>query len=423
MDKTANIKETEIITENSETPVVKENTEVDNNASAIPEKKKKRRRKKLHEITAENDIKYRGPFSYRHLRIFAWVFLAIAQIATLLTVAGKVDKNWWQEISGFVSVLSFAGNLTLPLFLIAAFALILNAKDGYKKILRLYSVCSLAFILGFYFVFFHYVVGFCRTTTTDWISAYETAKNLFYIIANDGFLAFNIFIDLLLCTLFTFFINYHPVKRFQGKKIIIFRLLALIPVMYEIASIVIKILASTHKLVVPIYVYPFLTTKPPVMFLMFLALALFIKIREHKYRKYGKTLKEYRAFLKTNANSLHFSVYTSIIIVISVIIDILLLVLVTAIMYVSNGSGGDEAVEAVEILAAFSTAYKMGFGGSVVLLFAIPFVMLFSYTKTYKNDIVDKIIPLAGVGLIVVVYVEGIFRIICLLPQLLQSLA
>lgn len=46
------------------------------------------------------------------------------------------------------------------------------------------------------------------------------AESIKEIIAKSstGFISFNIFIDLTLCTLVMFFINYNPKKYFQGKK-------------------------------------------------------------------------------------------------------------------------------------------------------------------------------------------------------------
>ncbi len=434
MDKTENIKETELIDETSEQTAVSESetpeavaettaAEVgaDNSVEAVADvdapKGKKKRRIKLHEITAENDIKYRGPLSYRHLRIFAWVFLALAQIGYFLSVASRVDPSWGAGNQWLIDALGFLGSLTLPLFLLAAFATILNAKDGYKKMIMSYCICFFGIILAFIFIYNHYAVGLASTLSNDTAEAKDVINTLLFYLSGNGFLAINIFVDLLLCTLFTFFINYHPVKYFQGKKIIIFRLFALLPIIYEVVSITLKILSTLGQITLSVYIFPFLTTKPPAMFLMFLALAFFIKIREHKYRKHGKTLKEYKAFLKTNANSLHFSVYTCIIIVITVIIDLIAMIFVTAIIYTSTvGAEVAESGEAIsEILNALVAATKLGFGESAALIFVIPFVLLFSYTKTYKDSLVDKLVPVGGIGLVGVVFIEGIFQILCVL--------
>ena len=49
--------------------------------------------KRMDEVTIENDIRYRGPLSYRHLRILAWVLLVVSQAYTSYiqerTFAGK----------------------------------------------------------------------------------------------------------------------------------------------------------------------------------------------------------------------------------------------------------------------------------------------------------------------------------------------
>ena len=56
-----------------------------------PKKKKAiRGRKHIHEITAENDIRFRAPLSYRHLRMIGWLFLAISQISIIIVFPSAV---------------------------------------------------------------------------------------------------------------------------------------------------------------------------------------------------------------------------------------------------------------------------------------------------------------------------------------------
>ena len=54
---------------------------------------KRKKRLKFYQITPENDIKYRGPLSYRALRIAGWVCLAIAQVATIWSMVGKINPQ------------------------------------------------------------------------------------------------------------------------------------------------------------------------------------------------------------------------------------------------------------------------------------------------------------------------------------------
>jgi uncharacterized membrane protein len=46
------------------------------------------------------------------------------------------------------------------------------------------------------------------------------------------------------------------------------------------------------------------------------------------------------------------------------------------------------------------------------LLLIIPLVLLFDYKKTYKNSMIDIVIPVAGVAMVVLVYLEGGFQIV-----------
>ena len=44
---------------------------------------KSSRRKEIYEYTLKNDIKYRGPLSYRMLKIVGWIALAFSQYLLL----------------------------------------------------------------------------------------------------------------------------------------------------------------------------------------------------------------------------------------------------------------------------------------------------------------------------------------------------
>lgn len=48
---------------------------------------------KPHEIDASNDIKYRGPLNCQHLRIIAWVLLALALITSVIVNFYTEVKN------------------------------------------------------------------------------------------------------------------------------------------------------------------------------------------------------------------------------------------------------------------------------------------------------------------------------------------
>ena len=131
--------------------------------------------------------------------------------------------------------------------------------------------------------------------------------------------------------------------------------------------------------------------------------SLGIKYRERIFIKLGATKEEYQAYLKTNRNSLAFSVQLSLIFLSSLVLEVTLLIILV-IIYV--GFKGYD----VETFLVAVNAYQSG--QSIYLLLAIPFILLYSYTKGHKNKLIDLFIPIIGIGLIVIVYLEGIYQLI-----------
>ena len=372
-------------------------------AELAKEKKKKLWRSKyIHEVNSENDIKFHGPLSYRHLRIIGWFFLALSQVGVLLSFGETIYQNpgmygMWPNI------LSFLSSLMGPLFLIAAFAVVIRAKDGYKRLIFLYAGLSILFFLVFLLVYEYFLVG--TLSIIDPTGAQETVARLFEAIASKGFLSFNIFIDLLLCTLLTFFINYHPTKFFQGKKIYIFRLFALLPILYEIGSLALKILSSLDVMTLHPLFFPLLTTKSPLAFVIFIVMALFIKKRERYYIKKGKTHEDYKEFIKTNVNSLHFSITLSVTVLCVAILDAIAFVLISLLIAIGKLSPDmTEEMKYAVIYTSFNTVHNWGFFNCVSMILIIPLLLLFDYKKTYKDNKIDTFIPVAGIGLVVLVY-------------------
>jgi hypothetical protein len=61
-------------------------------------------------------------------------------------------------------------------------------------------------------------------------------------------------------------------------------------------------------------------------------------------------------------------------------------------------------------------ALAVGFGGSISLIFLAPLVLLFSYTRRPKYPMLDLLIPVAGIALILLVYLEGTHQLLSALP-------
>ena len=305
---------------------------------------------------------------------------------------------------------TFAG-FAVPLLLISCLAVIMNGQDNYKRMILKNAGLSVLLFLLTLFVYERY---FMRIATAMMGGDKDGGAMLLQKFVSQktehGFLAFNIFIDLLLCTLTMFFINYTPQKVFTGRKIIIFRSFIIFPIAYEVGSIILKILTTEDEIRLPIYLFPLLTTKPPVCFLMFISIACFFKRREKKFLKNGKTKDEYQEYLKTNYNAMQVSKVFIKRIIVFAVLDLSLLAVIAAFEMVMNNVNTEN--EAATYLS-LDRAWSWGFGNTAELVMIIPLLLLFSYTKKHKSIIVDIIIPISGIVLIVLIYFDGAFQAAC----------
>ena len=370
--------------------------------------------KKQRKYDTENDIRYRGPLSYRSFKILGWICIALSQVAMLLTLEARLDPSMADALRTPTMVLKLLSNLALPFLLIANFSLILNAGEGYGKQLARFGGIALAVVAGSVALFQRYIVGSVAVFMESRQEAVAFLSDMFHMPSGAGYLSYNLFIDLFLCTLLMFFLNYRPKRLFTGKLLGVFRAFAVLPIAYEIASILLKILAVEGKVALPLIVFPFLTVKPPMTFLVFVFMAIHIKTRELRYCRHGKTHDDYKEFLKTNRNAWHFSVYAAIVLFIAGVID-----LIIAILLLAGQAGSAEALDAImasEKAFKNTIAISIGFGKSTCLIFFAPIVLLFNYTKIPKNKTVGMLIPVIGIVLIALIGVQGIYQLVKIAP-------
>ena len=198
-----------------------------------------------------------------------------------------------------------------------------------------------------------------------------------------------------------FFLNYKPKKVFTGKWRYVFRAFALLPIAYEVGCIVLKVLASRNQITVSPYLYPLFTVKPTMTFMLFIALAFYIKTREWRFRRHGRTHEEYSAFLRTRKNSWDFSLFLAIALLVASQLD---LVLFTRISKLELAYLDAETAAAGNYTPV---AMVMGFGYSAMLWILAPLVLLFSYTRKPRNPAMGMIIPVAAIGIIILLYLEA----------------
>ena len=372
------------------------------------------KRRKLHEVSISEDIGYRGPLSYLHFQMFGWLCIVLTAVSVMMALGAKLDENLAKETAGLSGILAYVTDLSLPFLLIANFSKILNNSEGYKKQLIKNGAAALAIFAVSTGVFFRYVVGTTGKLVTDPEDVLPFMTQLFRTASPGGFVAFNLFIDLFLCTLFMFFLNARPKRVLTGKKVLILRVLVLLPLAWEAASWILKWKSAQGSITLPFWSFPLLTVKPPVTFVVFMLLALHMKTRELRFCRHGRSHEEYLAFLKTNRNSFHFSVFLAVILVLAALADFIIL------MVLMGYQAGSLETLANEVEARFMefsrAAVAVGFGGAVSLLFVAPLVLLYSYTKEPRNKIISMLIPAVGFVLILLVILEGIHQGVGYLP-------
>lgn len=363
-----------------------------------PVQGKKRGRIRLHEASALNDITYRGPLNCRFFQILGWFCIVVSQVVVMASAGSRFSppEDW---VAGAEPFLSRVADLALPFLLIANFSLIMNGQKNFRTLLLKNLSAAAGLFAAFTLILGHFITETLMLISQDPTQVPAVIQSVFSRSAENGFLCFNIFVDLFLCTLIMYFLNARPARFFTGRRIVLFRLLVLLPAAYELLCVIVKIRTVRHEIVLSPYLYPLLTVKPPAIFLLFVLLAAFIKTREIRFRRRGRTRGEYLEFLKTNRNSLNFSVFLAVMLVFLSLADFLAVSLLSG----RNGAG---AVQMDPVLRA------LGFGESQHLVLIVLPVLLFSYTRRPEKTGAGVAIPLAGFVLILLVYLQGILQIL-----------
>ena len=421
--------ETKTMTEDvSETASVEEKVEEIasvEDKDTVKEEKKKSKRISMYDVTPENDTtKFKGIFSYRHFRIAGWVCMAMALANIMIGLGMKLSSRVAEKYSGVHDVLSFFAELGVFLFLFANFAVIIDKKSSYKKLFIMYGALSAGFVLLFADVYYRFLGGIVGSINDEMGTTIDTSD-----LMSGGFQAFNIFLDMLLCTAVVFFIDYKPTKFFVGKKLYIFRAFAALPILYELACILLKYFATVDGLKLHPMVSPFLTTKPVLCFLLFVRMAFYVKGRETKFLNHGKTLEDYDTFMRTNRNSLQFARKFALMTLLYGFID-LVVVLILVILRLANAGllqafldAGADNQETTQLLdSVLGEARAIGFGGAVSMIFIVPFIFFFSYSKRYKKSKVDTLIPVGAVAVIGLVVIEAGRKLLMLMPEKIAKL-
>lgn len=373
----------------------------------VPEPKKSFRERKaerryqkklLTNYNLKNDIRYRGPFGVLSIRIMAWVCLIFTQLVIVLDLAQMAMPN--DAFPVLSEVLSILSDLSLPCFLLGSFTYIIQRKGASKDLIVTYALLMIGVVALFYTFSLHYgsnlvlkFMGMDFGTSTEMFSSFMVG-----VFGYD--LKFNIFVDLFLCSLLVYFVLGTPKKVFTGKKIVWFRLMALIPILWEITAIILKILALNGKVELSIFMFPWLPTKYPMIFLAFISIVLFEKKRKMKYFKQGGTDESYEEYFMTRKNSLLFAKTAAKCFFFAGMTDLILAVALSIANTLSPNP----------MIVAFLEGLDIG--QSVPLMLLAPFILLFSYNRIHKPSKLDIIIPIVAIILMGLVWVEAGYQFI-----------
>ena len=356
--------------------------------------------KKLHEHGCNDDIRYRGPLSYQDFQIFGWLCIAAAVAALMISLGMKASPDMEKRLSRAGAFMDDISYLSVPLMLIANFARILNNSEGYGPQLLRNGMALLGVFVVFNVGFNHFIAGSLRMVSAEPDQVMPLLKQIFQKLQKYDYAAFNVFVDLFLCTLFMFFLNYRPKRIFVGKRLILFRLFAILPVAYETASMLLRIACTTDKVELPVWSFALLSVKPPISFIVFLLMVVFMKIREWRYSRNGNTYEDYEAFLRTNRNSWHFSLSMAVFMLAAGFVDYFLL---------------EYIMDTVEAASRMPVGIAIGIGDSYYLVFIAPFMLLLSYTRPPRIGKNDILIPVASIALILFIVFQGIYQILSVL--------
>ncbi len=364
------------------------------------ELKKKKNLEALLEYGNGRDIKYRGPLGIRGIKIVAWVFMAFLAVGISMGLYYYVNKSKLIDNDTYNIIWSIAGTLgelAVPCFMLSKFAIILKNGKGYVKNLLVYGGLAAAIVAGFYVLYFHFGLEIAKAIASfsEDANPMDGLNGIFAIIMNKK-IAFNVFIDMFLWFVFFTFFEYTP-KILENRKagLIAYRLCSLLPIIYVLITFVFKVLYSTGDVFVPPYLLILFPVTTPLVFVSLMVISLIMKNRKKKYIRIGGTTDNYDNYVKSNAGSFYFAKVTAIVFLVTGLVEFVFALILAII------TGSDATVITLS-----------GIGNCFAYVLFAPLILLFSYTRDYKNDKIDVVIPLAGIGIVVFIIVEGIFRII-----------
>jgi len=335
-----------------------------------------------------------------HLRIFGWVFQVLTHIGYVMCLFGLIDflkqafsmdEDTSSEIQDpplYIAglIFSYFQYCFMPLMLIANFSQLFRDRSTLVSSLLKSGGCALGMFLAVLFVYFRYIVAIVKRITgaTTSEATAMVDRSLSGIFSSVRQLSY--FVDYFMCNLIAFFILYKPKKFFQGDKIRIFRSLVLIPIVWSIVGYVL-LGVNVNGAVIPGYIFPLIPLKPPVFLFAYLLLVLYLKDKEQRFLKSGKTEEEFDKDFFSPESVRSFSIFASATLGLCSVVD-----LIIGILFIDN-----------------DTMLRIGFGEGSLMFLVIPIILFYDYGKKMKEGMSGMMITLIGFAAIAIVWIEAIY--------------
>lgn len=324
-------------------------------------------------MTAERllyrEVKVRPFISTLALKYIAVVIFCLYQLSMCLRLQiafNQLDDFATEQaiLEKVLSVFTRIGEISLPLVLVWIVSQINGFEDRAPKMVIFYGAVGILFYVAEVLSIHFYIIPKINQITNTYVGFELDYEMLSEIIGH--FSNFNVFLDMFLCSCIYYFAISKPKKIKSKGGIIAFRLCVLLPLAYIITAFVISGLLNKSKLDFSsnYFIGCLIPNKKPVLFIMFCIVVLFIKFREKIYNNFHKQKEEdeqtnisltYEEYKKTNRYCINYSLVVSIILCICSCIDTL--------------------------IGMIEGASDFGFGNSLSLMIAVPFLLLHDFTK------------------------------------------
>ncbi|MGN1227994.1 MAG: hypothetical protein ACI4TX_05075 [Christensenellales bacterium] len=325
-------------------------------------------------INTKGDIKFRGFLSARAMRILGYSLIVLTQFFVIIYSLSETISlpKWLIDIAGNYE---YIAPLSLPILSFAFFSMIISSRENIKQCILRYFIASILIYLAIILLFDRYLIGFMSVISEDYESARIYAE-AFVMGLFGSFINYNIFVDLFLFAIFFYFLICKPKCIKTKYSLFLFRTLSFIPVIVVVLTFILYALHNFEIITLPLEVLPILPCRSICIYLIYFTIVIAMKIRQIRMEKHNITAEQYKSYLYSNRNSLRFSVFSSIVIIVVCLFDFILSLLLP-------------------------NAELFGIGVSYSMMFVVPIILCFSYTRQPKTQMLDNVFR----GIFILVYI------------------